>query len=126
MPIPLPCGHRWHHWHHCILAPTHGALLFWVICWNWAHRHQLYHDQLLPHLTSIDVVHAIGDHMTKLYHQLPSHQQGIAAHSIAQAQRDIIASLHHGDVLMVKGSAGVRLASFVKKLHEHNGEPHAV
>ena len=37
---------------------------------------QLYHDQLLPHLTSIDVVHAIGDHMTKLHHQLPSHQQG--------------------------------------------------
>ena len=87
---------------------------------------QLYHDQLLPHLTSIDVVHAIGDHMTKLHHQLPPHQQGIAAHSIARAQSDIIASLQHGDVLMVKGSAGVRLASFVQKLHEQNGETHAV
>lgn len=88
---------------------------------------QLYHNQLVAHLASIDVVHAIGDHMMQLHHQLPSHQQGIAAHSIAQAQSDIIASLHHNDVLMVKGSAGVRLASFVQKLHQlHNGELHAV
>lgn len=64
----------------------------------------------------IDLVFACGPHMRELYKALPADRQGMYAETSAGLIAPLIETIHDGDVVMVKGSNGSRMAPVVEAL----------
>jgi len=65
---------------------------------------------------SIDVFHCIGPHMAAFYAVLPVEKQGLLAQSSAELASGITQQIRAGDVVMVKGSLGTKMAILVDAL----------
>ncbi len=76
---------------------------------------EAYHLGLADALTSADVdaVFACGPNMRKLYETLPHKQRGACAPDSAALTQSVVDALRSGDVVMVKGSLGSRMAPIV-------------
>lgn len=72
----------------------------------------------LPSLATVDIVHCVGPLMRHLYDILPEHQRGHHADNA----RDLVARAHGlvdaGDVLLVKGSKGIKVSLVVDALRK--------
>ena len=65
---------------------------------------------------SIDLVFCCGPLMQALWEALPSDRRGRYAESSAELEPHVLAAVRSGDILMVKGSLGSRMAVIVKAL----------
>ena len=80
------------------------------------------HRDLADVITAIgiDLVFCAGPLMEALWQALPSQRRGGYAESAAALEPDVIAAVHAGDAVMVKGSAGSKMAPIVKALVRHS------
>jgi UDP-N-acetylmuramoyl-tripeptide--D-alanyl-D-alanine ligase len=70
--------------------------------------------------SDIDLVFCAGPLMQSLWQALPSERRGGYAENAAALQGDVVAAVHAGDAVMVKGSAGSKMAPIVKALVNHS------
>ena len=70
--------------------------------------------------SDIDLVFCAGPLMEALWQALPSERRGGYAENAAALQGDVVAAVHAGDAVMVKGSAGSKMAPIVKALVNHS------
>jgi UDP-N-acetylmuramoyl-tripeptide--D-alanyl-D-alanine ligase len=71
---------------------------------------------------AVDLVFTCGPHMARLHDALPPARRGAHAPDSAALVADVLDALRPGDVLLVKGSLGSRMASIVAAL-DAQGEP---
>jgi UDP-N-acetylmuramoyl-tripeptide--D-alanyl-D-alanine ligase len=64
----------------------------------------------------IDLVFACGPHMAELYGALPGHLRGAHADDSEALLPDVLHAVRAGDVILVKGSLGMRMAPIVQAL----------
>jgi len=64
----------------------------------------------------IDLVFACGPHMKHLYDALPAHKRAKWAPASSELTADLLACVKGGDVVMIKGSNGSRMAPLVAAL----------
>ncbi|HYC12945.1 MAG TPA: UDP-N-acetylmuramoylalanyl-D-glutamyl-2, 6-diaminopimelate--D-alanyl-D-alanine ligase, partial [Stellaceae bacterium] len=67
-------------------------------------------------LAGVDLVFTVGPHMRELDHALPARRCGGHAETSAALVPILAGALRSGDVVMVKGSLGSRMAEIVKPL----------
>jgi UDP-N-acetylmuramoyl-tripeptide--D-alanyl-D-alanine ligase len=67
----------------------------------------------------IDLVFCCGPLMHALWETLPSDRRGRYAEGSAELQPHVLAAVRSGDIVMVKGSLGSRMAVIVKALENH-------
>jgi UDP-N-acetylmuramoyl-tripeptide--D-alanyl-D-alanine ligase len=67
----------------------------------------------------VDLVFCCGPLMRALWEALPSSRRGRYAETSAELQAHVLAAVGPGDIVMVKGSLGSRMAVIVKALEEH-------
>jgi UDP-N-acetylmuramoyl-tripeptide--D-alanyl-D-alanine ligase len=65
---------------------------------------------------AIDLVFCCGPLMRELWDALPSNRRGGYADTAEALESQVVAALHAGDVVMVKGSAGSRMKVIVAAL----------
>jgi UDP-N-acetylmuramoyl-tripeptide--D-alanyl-D-alanine ligase len=65
---------------------------------------------------AIDLVFCAGPLMESLWQALPANRRGGYAKDAAALEPEVVAAIHGGDALMVKGSAGSRMGPIVKAL----------
>lgn len=71
----------------------------------------------------IDLVYCSGPLMHALWEALPSGRRGGYAESAAALEPQVIAALHGGDAVMIKGSNASGMGKIVKSLNEKFGVP---
>ena len=64
----------------------------------------------------IDLVFCSGPLMRALWEALPSERRGGYAETSAALEPEVLAAIHPGDAVMVKGSLGSRMGPIVKAL----------
>ncbi len=76
------------------------------------------HAALLQPITAaqIDLVFACGPHMAALYDALPAPQRGAYAERSEELIQSLLDVVRPGDVIMIKGSLGTRMAPIVEAL----------
>ncbi|NDR56577.1 UDP-N-acetylmuramoyl-tripeptide--D-alanyl-D-alanine ligase [Aliiruegeria sabulilitoris] len=67
----------------------------------------------LPAMEAVDVVHCVGERMQALYEALPKAQQGLCCDNSAKMADRIRTVVAPGDIVLIKGSLGIRLARVV-------------
>ena len=77
-----------------------------------------YHIDLLKYCANIDVLHVVGANMKHLYDALPINKQGICAQTADALAQRLIPMLQKDDIIMVKGSAGMKMAKIITKITE--------
>ena len=79
------------------------------------------HAALLQPVTDahIDLVFACGPHMRALFDALPDHLRGGYAERSDGLIAPLLATVRSGDVIMIKGSLGTRMAPIVEALKAH-------
>ena len=70
---------------------------------------------------SVDCVHLVGDAMSALWEALPPERRGVYAQSVDELAAMIADDIVSGDVIMVKGSNGIRLGQLVETLRQKFG-----
>jgi UDP-N-acetylmuramoyl-tripeptide--D-alanyl-D-alanine ligase len=65
---------------------------------------------------AIDVVFCAGPMMQRLWQALPSKRRGGYANNAVALEPNVLAAVHGGDAVMVKGSAGSKMGPIVKSL----------
>jgi UDP-N-acetylmuramyl pentapeptide synthase len=81
---------------------------------------QLHADLLQPILDArIDLVFACGPHMSALYDALPAPLRGGYAERSEGLIQPLLDVVRPGDVIMIKGSLGTRMAPIVEALKTH-------
>jgi UDP-N-acetylmuramoyl-tripeptide--D-alanyl-D-alanine ligase len=86
------------------------------------------HRQLLEPVLAgnIDLVFCCGPLMRALWEALPSERRGAYAETAALLEPQVLAVVHAGDVVMVKGSLGSRMGPIVRALERHYSGRQAV
>lgn len=74
----------------------------------------------------IDLIFACGPHMKGLYDALPASKKGGYALTSSSLEDTVVASLRHGDVIVVKASNGTRLGPIVAALKSRFGNESSV
>jgi UDP-N-acetylmuramoyl-tripeptide--D-alanyl-D-alanine ligase len=69
----------------------------------------------------VDLVFCAGPLMEALWQALPSERRGGYAKTAAALEPEVLAAIHAGDAVMVKGSAGSKMAPIVKTLAARYG-----
>lgn len=69
----------------------------------------------------VDLVFCAGPLMEALWEALPSERRGGYAKTAAALEPEVLAAIHAGDAVMVKGSAGSKMAPIVKTLAARYG-----
>jgi UDP-N-acetylmuramoyl-tripeptide--D-alanyl-D-alanine ligase len=69
----------------------------------------------------VDLVYCAGPMMEALWQALPSERRGGYAKTAAALEPDVVAAIRGGDAVMIKGSAGSRMAPIVKSLATRYG-----
>ncbi len=67
-------------------------------------------------LNSVDLVFCCGPLMHSLWQALPANRRGGYAEDSSALEAQVLPAIHAGDVVMVKGSLGSRMAPIVKAL----------
>jgi UDP-N-acetylmuramoyl-tripeptide--D-alanyl-D-alanine ligase len=67
----------------------------------------------------VDLVFCCGPLMRALWEALPSSRRGRYAETSAELQAHVLAAVGPGDIVMVKGSLGSRMAVIVKAIEDH-------
>jgi UDP-N-acetylmuramoyl-tripeptide--D-alanyl-D-alanine ligase len=67
----------------------------------------------------VDLVFCCGPLMRALWEALPSDRRGRYAETSAELQAHVLAAVGPGDIVMIKGSLGSRMAVIVKALENH-------
>ena len=67
----------------------------------------------------VDLVYCCGPLMRALWEALPSNRRGGYAETSVELQAPVLAAVGPGDIVMVKGSLGSRMATIVKALENH-------
>ncbi len=77
-----------------------------------------YHTALLDDLVGkpIATVHTVGPAMAALHAKLPKHQQGLCVSSVADLGEAFTKTLKPKDLILIKGSAGMKLGHVVEAL----------
>ncbi|MGQ0457049.1 MAG: UDP-N-acetylmuramoylalanyl-D-glutamyl-2,6-diaminopimelate--D-alanyl-D-alanine ligase [Hyphomicrobium sp.] len=75
--------------------------------------------------SGVDLVFACGPQMKGLYDALPERMRGRYAATAAELRSDLEAAMRPGDVIMVKGSNGMRLGSLVEHMKSRFAAPTA-
>lgn len=70
----------------------------------------------------VDKVYACGEHMDALWKQLPGDMQGAYAATCQELIEPLLGSIQSGDVIMVKGSLGSKMALAVKAIADRYGD----
>jgi UDP-N-acetylmuramoyl-tripeptide--D-alanyl-D-alanine ligase len=65
---------------------------------------------------AVDLVFCCGPLMRHLWQALPPSRRGFYADDSAALEAEVVAALHAGDVVMIKGSLGSRMGPIVKAL----------
>jgi UDP-N-acetylmuramoyl-tripeptide--D-alanyl-D-alanine ligase len=65
---------------------------------------------------AVDLVFCSGPLMRSLWQALPANRRGGYAEDSAALEAQVVPAIHAGDVVMVKGSLGSRMAPIVKAL----------
>ena len=65
---------------------------------------------------AVDLVFCAGPMMEALWQALPSERRGGYAKIAAALEPDVVAAIRGGDAVMIKGSAGSKMAPIVKSL----------
>lgn len=83
------------------------------------------HQELAPVIeeADVDVVLACGEMMRGLYESLPEERKGYYAKTAAELEPVLLAGVEPGDVVMIKGSFGSRMAPLVEALQRHFKAP---
>ena len=86
------------------------------------------HAGLVPAIdeSGVDIVFASGPLMGSLYEALPTSRQGGYAPAPEELAPMLLAGVKAGDVVMVKGSFGSRMAPLVEALKRHFGSASAI
>ena len=86
------------------------------------------HAGLVPAIdeSGVDIVFASGPLMGFLYEALPTSRQGGYAPAPEELAPMLLAGVKAGDVVMVKGSFGSRMAPLVEALKRHFGSASAI
>jgi len=76
------------------------------------------HAELAPELAAarVDLLFAVGPLMTHLFEAIPAEQRGRHAATSAEIVPLVLAALRAGDVVLVKGSLGTRMAPIVEAI----------
>jgi UDP-N-acetylmuramoyl-tripeptide--D-alanyl-D-alanine ligase len=70
---------------------------------------------------AVDCVHLVGPVMAALWEALPPARRGVYAQTVAELTPRIAGAIAPGDVIMVKGSNGIRLGDLVEELTKRFG-----
>jgi UDP-N-acetylmuramoyl-tripeptide--D-alanyl-D-alanine ligase len=70
---------------------------------------------------AVDCVHLVGPVMASLWEALPPARRGVYAQTVAELTPRIAGAIAPGDVIMVKGSNGIRLGDLVEELTKRFG-----
>ncbi|WP_116133834.1 UDP-N-acetylmuramoyl-tripeptide--D-alanyl-D-alanine ligase [Tropicimonas sp. IMCC34043] len=83
-------------------------------------QEQALHEALVDHpaLASIDVIHCVGDRARWLWDVLPRERRGLWTEDSAGMARHVHGILDAGDIVLVKGSLGIRLARVVDAIRK--------
>ncbi len=76
--------------------------------------------------SDIDLVFCAGPLMQALWQALPSERRGAYAEDAMALQADVVSTVQAGDAVMVKGSAGSKMAPIVKALINHSSHQTAL
>jgi len=80
---------------------------------------QLHADLAKPiDLYGVDVLYAAGPLMRNLWDAVPTAKQGAYAASSLELRHQLLAQLHAGDIVMIKGSLGSKMGLVVEALRE--------
>ena len=71
-----------------------------------------------PGLSAIDIIHCVGPRMKSLWQALPRGQRGEWVETATQLAARPRALLDAGDILLVKGSKGIKVSLIVDALHK--------
>ena len=71
-------------------------------------------EAVLAH--GIDLVFCAGPLMDELWQALPSQRRGARAATAGALEAEVLAAVHAGDAVVVKGSLGSRMGPIVKAL----------
>jgi UDP-N-acetylmuramoyl-tripeptide--D-alanyl-D-alanine ligase len=79
------------------------------------------HQELAPSIESadVDLVFACGEMMRGLYDALPARRKGAYAKTAAELVPMLTSGVQAGDIVMIKGSFGSRMAPLVEALQRH-------
>jgi UDP-N-acetylmuramoyl-tripeptide--D-alanyl-D-alanine ligase len=79
------------------------------------------HQELAPAIADadVDIVFACGDMMRGLYESIPAARRGAYAKTASDLEPLLTKGVSAGDVVMVKGSLGSRMAPLVEALERH-------
>lgn len=83
------------------------------------------HEELAEPIDAadLDIVFACGPHMRSLYDALPESRRGAYAEGSEGLVQPLTEMIRAGDVVMVKGSLGSRMALLVEALRSHLSQP---
>ena len=74
-------------------------------------------------MDGIDSVHACGPMMKHMFEELPPERRGVWTATSAELIPHVLKDIRAGDVVMVKGSNGSRLAPVVAAIKKHFAGP---
>jgi UDP-N-acetylmuramoyl-tripeptide--D-alanyl-D-alanine ligase len=79
------------------------------------------HQELAPAIAEadVDIVFACGDMMRGLYEALPAARRGAYAKTASELEPLLTKGVAPGDVVMIKGSLGSRMAPLIEALERH-------
>jgi UDP-N-acetylmuramoyl-tripeptide--D-alanyl-D-alanine ligase len=69
-----------------------------------------------------DHIYACGEYMAYLWDALPPARRGAYAKTSAELKEPLLSALRRGDVAMIKGSLGSRMAPLVEAIKERYGK----
>jgi UDP-N-acetylmuramoyl-tripeptide--D-alanyl-D-alanine ligase len=86
-----------------------------------------FHRRLLDPIrqNAIDLVFCAGPLMAALWQELPREMRGSYGETAAAIEADVIAAVHGGDAVMIKGSLGSKMGPIVKTLSRSASPGHA-